>query len=194
MSQDRPIEYGRILTVHELNVIDERLRKHEINASATWFINTSPKLWCKQLASDAATAVQIARALVEFVLPKWQSKYPDDTVPVRVVETVRGRAHPASPDIRQHLQALAKGCTLSRKRSFGYDHRIAEAARLLARAAAAANDADALELAFRVADQVEDEIIHRFAVKGVYRKESEVRRDLLNLALDEIEAASKRVL
>jgi hypothetical protein len=52
----------------------------ELGVSATpeWFLENEPKKWMQQIHCDPDTAVRIAIAVVDLVLPEWQENHPDD--------------------------------------------------------------------------------------------------------------------
>ena len=76
-------------------------------------------------------------------------------------------------------EALAKGCSESRKRSLGYEHRIAEAARALATATTKTSDSAVLEAIGEALQKVEEHLLFRFAVAAKYGMEEEVRNRML---------------
>src|SRR5688572_5189479 len=107
-------------------------QKKQVDASSIdikWFEQHEPALWMQRLNCDRDTAVRIAVAVVEMVLPEWQLNHPDDTIPLRAVDAARKHPSTDSDNLRKHAKALVKACGDSRQRSMGYYHRIAEAAR-----------------------------------------------------------------
>jgi hypothetical protein len=149
-----------------------------------WFLTHPSKMWLDRLPVDRADAVRIAVAVIDLVLPEWRAARPGDTVPLRAVEAANSNPRGTDSDLRKHARALAKGCTESRRRSLGYEHRIAEAARALASAAAAASESAAMEAVGEALEKVEEHLLYRFAVAGVYGKEADVRGQMLRRVVE----------
>lgn len=149
-----------------------------------WFLTQPARSWVGRFPADRATAVRIAARVVELVLPEWRAARPGDTAPVRAVKAAL--ADPAGSDdgLRRHARTLAKACSDSRRRSLGFEHHIAEAARALAHAAAAASDEAAMEAVGEALAKVEEHLLYKLAVAGVYRKEAEVRAQMLRQAVE----------
>jgi hypothetical protein len=149
-----------------------------------WFLTQPPRFWVGKFPADRVTAVRIAATVAELVLPEWRTARPGDTVPVRAVRAAL--ADPAGSDdgLRRHARTLAKACGDSRRRSLGYEHRIAEAARSLANAAAAGSDEAAMEAVGEALAKVEEHLLYKLAVAGVYGKEAVVRAQMLRQALE----------
>lgn len=132
-------------------------------------------------------AIRISIAVVDLVLPEWQTHHPDDSVPVRAVDAARRCVSGDSVDLRQHLKVLSKGCSNSRHRSMGYCHRVAEAARAVANAASA-NTASAIMSAVSDAlEKTEEHILYRYSVDAIYGKEGEVRRMMFEQIIQVLE-------
>jgi len=146
-------------------------------------VESDPKTWISQIDCDRETAVRMAIAVVEGILPEWREKRPTDTAPLRAVDAARSNPSPPTENLRKHVKALAKACTQARSRSLGYEHLIAEAARAVAHASAATDDSEALAAAAEALSKTEEHMLYRFSVKGMYGKESEIRQDMLDRAL-----------
>jgi hypothetical protein len=155
-----------------------------LGADANWFIDHAPAVWMQRIQCDRAAAVRIAIAVVDMVLPEWKENHPEDTIPVRAVDAARKDPSPENQDFRKHAKALAKACGESRRRSMGYYHRIAEAARAVANAASASVDSAAIEAVGEALSKTEEHALYQFSVEGVYGKETEVRRNMLFRAVE----------
>jgi hypothetical protein len=153
-------------------------------ADTEWFLAQSPQLWVRKFPADRGTAVRIASGVAQLLLPEWRAARPNDSVPVRAVEVALANPDGSDAGLRQHARALAKACGESRRRSLGYEHRIAEAARALANAAAAISDEAALEAVGEALAKVEDHLLYKLSVAGVYGKEAEVRGQMLRRAVE----------
>jgi hypothetical protein len=166
----------------ELNSFISKLRDRnpDLNLELMWFLNHPLGLWLQELRCGREIATKIAIETVEFILPEWQQKRSKDTVPVRAVEAARILLIKNTKELREHAVVLAKGCTRSRQKSLGYEHRIAEAARAVAHAATAIDDSESVEAAAEALAKTEEHLLYRFAVNGVYHKEQEVRKGILD--------------
>ncbi len=146
-----------------------------LDSDSEWFLSHAPKVWVSKLPTDRATAIKLAASVVGLILPEWEAARPNDTVPPRAVAAALLNPNGDDENLRRHAKALAKGCSESRHRSLGYEHRIAEAARSLANAAAAASDKTALDEVAESLAKVEEHLLYCLACAGVYNKEREVR-------------------
>ncbi len=103
---------------------------------------------------------------------------------MRAVEAAERLLASPTENLRSHARAVAKACTKSRRDSLGYEHRIAEAARALALAAAAdPKTKSRVNKAIEAMALCEEHALYRFAVAGVYDKEEEVRGQILSVVL-----------
>lgn len=148
-----------------------------------WYLAHPASAWVDRMPGDRAVAVRMTARVMELVLPEWRSARPQDTVPLRAVEAALSDPSGADSGLRLQAQALAKACGESRRRSMGFEHRIAEAARAMANAAAAASDAAAMEAVAEALGRVEEHLLYRLAVAGVYGREADVRGQMLRQAL-----------
>ena len=148
-----------------------------------WYLAHPATAWTARMPDDRAAAVRMAAGVMELVLPEWRTARPQDAVPLRAVEAALSDPSGADAGLRLHAKALAKGCGESRRRSMGFEHRIAEAARALANAAAASSDAAAMEAVAEALGKVEEHLLYRLAVAGVYGRVVEVRGHMLRRAL-----------
>jgi F420-0:gamma-glutamyl ligase-like protein len=105
---------------------------------------------------------------------------PTDTAPVRAVDAAKTNPIAPTDSLRRHALALGKACTASRKRSLGYEHRIAEAARAVALASAAESEGAALESVAEAFDRVEAHAKYAFSIVATYGKERVIREEMLN--------------
>ena len=124
-------------------------------------------------------AAEVVRALV---LPEWESKRPTDRRPQLALEAAEAWVATKSADALAQAKATAKDCTAARNETFGYDHRIPEAARALAWAAGAKDNAHIWE----ALAAVEEELLARVTLVAEYHRIPEQRRAIL--------AVLKRVL
>jgi hypothetical protein len=155
-----------------------------LSAEANWFIEQEPGVWMQHLHCDRDTAVRIAVAVVDLILPEWKENHPEDTTPLRAVDAARKNPSTENQDLRKHAKSLAKACGDSRRRSMGYYHRIAEAARAVANAASASTDSAAVEAVSEALSKTEEHILYQLSVDAVYGKETEVRRNMLFRAVE----------
>lgn len=136
-------------------------------------------LWAEALgAIDRDLLHQAAICAVrELVLPDWQDSRRDDTRPLRALEATEAWMAQRTPEALAHVKATAKACTAARSESFGYEHRVAEAARAVAWAAGAKDTAHI----FDALAAVEEELLARIALMGEYHLGPEQRRALLGV-------------
>ena len=162
----------------------------ELGVSATpeWFVENEPRRWMSQVRCDCDTAVKIAIAVVDLVLPEWQKNHPDDTIPVRAVDAARKYLAGGQADLKKHAKALSKGCSDSRQRSMGYYHRVAEAARAVANAVSASTESAIISAVGEALAKTEEHILYQYAVEAVYGKEAEVRRTMFVKIIEVVES------
>lgn len=125
-------------------------------------------------------AIAATRALI---LPEWESKRADDRRPQDALAATEAWLASKSADAIEQTKATAKACTAARNETFGYDHRIPEAARACAWAAGAKDNAhiwDALAA-------IEEELIARVTLVAEYQRLPEQRRALLGVLRDVLE-------
>ena len=149
-----------------------------------WFLENPPKTWVGKLPADRAALTRITAYVLELVLPEWRSARPTDTVPLRAVEAALSNPDGSNDGLKKHAKALAKACGDSRRRSLGYEHRIAEAARAIANATAATSDSVALEAIGEALEKVEEHLLYKLSIDAVYGKEAEVREKMLQRAIE----------
>lgn len=138
--------------------------------------------WKERLSAlDRRVLVRAAIDVVKTVLPEWIANRPGDRRPLKAVEAAEGFLARPDDDARAYAQAAARACTAARKDSLGHEHRIAEAARSVARATVARSLRASLEAAVEAISRAEEQILYRYAVEGVYQKELEVRSELLSV-------------
>jgi hypothetical protein len=162
----------------------------ELGVSATpeWFVENEPRKWMPQIHCDSDTAVKIAIAVVDLVLPEWQENHPDDTVPVRAVDAAREYLASGQADLRKHAKALSKGCSHSRQRSMGYYHRVAEAARAVANAVSVSTESAIMSAVGEALAKTEEHILYQCSVDAIYDKEAEVRRTIFAKIIEVLES------
>lgn len=116
-------------------------------------------------------------AVRELVIPEWAERRRDDMRPQRALEAAEGWLAARNADTLGQAKAAAKACTAARNDTFGYEHRVAEAARAVAWAA---SDKDATPI-FNAIACVEEELLARIALTGEYHRGPEQRRALVDV-------------
>ncbi len=143
-------------------------------------IGVEPKDWFDHLDVSDSEFLKFGIIVVETLMPDWQDRNPNDTTPVRAVEAAKNLLEEPTDNLRSHAKVLAKGCTKSRKASLGYDHRIAEAARAIANAAAQTSPDQRIEAVSEAFQRAEDHLVYMYSVAGVYGKEGEGRAGFIS--------------
>lgn len=122
---------------------------------------------------------QLLRAAIAatrtLILPEWESKRVEDRRPQEALEAAEAWLATKSPESIAVAKEVAKNCTAARNETFGYDHRIPEAARACAWAVAAKDNAHIWE-AFSA---IEGELLARIQLVAEYHRQPEQRRNLL---------------
>lgn len=128
----------------------------------------------------------LLRAVIEvvrkLVLPEWEARRPDDRRPQLALEATEAWIESKTPVAAAHAKATAKACTAARNETFGYDHRVPEAARAVAWSAGAKDNKPIWEALIAV----EGELLARIAILSEYQRQPEQRRaivDVLRAAL-----------
>jgi hypothetical protein len=123
----------------------------------------------------------LLRAVIEtirtLVLPDWEAKRPDDRRPQDALAATEAWLETRSADAVNQAKTTAKACTAARNDTYGYDHRIADAARAVAWAVTAKDNApiwDALA-------SIEEELLARVALVGEYHRVPEQRKAILGV-------------
>ncbi len=123
----------------------------------------------------------LMRAAIEatrkLILPEWESKRPTDRRPQVALEAVEAWLASKSDDATAQVKAAAKDCTAARNETFGYDHRIAEAARAIAWAVTAKDNVPIWE----ALGAIEEELLARVQLVAEYHRTPEQRRALLGV-------------
>ena len=117
-------------------------------------------------------AIAATRALI---LPEWESKRADDRRPQQALEAVEAWLANKTDDTASAAKAAAKECTAARNETFGYDHRIPEAARAIAWAVTAKDNTPIWE----ALGAIEEELLARIQLVAEYHRAPEQRRALL---------------
>jgi hypothetical protein len=124
---------------------------------------------------------QLLRAVIavvrKLILPEWQARRSDDQRPQRALEATEAWIQSKTSDAVAHAKATAKACTAARNETFGYDHRVAEAARAVAWSAGAKDNKPIWE-ALTV---VEQELLARIALVAEYHRQPEQRRAIVDV-------------
>lgn len=122
---------------------------------------------------------QLLRAAIEatrtLILPEWESKRVEDRRPQLALEAAEDWLKTRSPESIAQAKVVAKDCTAARNETFGYDHRIPEAARACAWAVGAKDNSHIWE-AFSA---IEGELLARIQLVAEYHRGPEQRRALL---------------
>ncbi len=124
-------------------------------------------------------AIEATRTLI---LGDWEGKRTDDRRPQEALEATEAWLATKSVDAVANAKTAAKACTAARNETFGTDHRIPEAARAIAWAVGAADNAHIWEALVAI----EQELLARIALVSEYHRQPEQRRAIL--------AALRRVL
>jgi hypothetical protein len=130
--------------------------------------------------------IEVTRRLV---LPEWTQQRPDDLRPQHALDAAAAWLGSKSKETVAAVKARAQECTAARNETFGKIHRVPEAARAIAYAAAA-NDTSHLWDALVA---VESELLGRIALVAEYARGPEQRRaivDVLRTVLEPAETAA----
>lgn len=111
----------------------------------------------------------------QLVLGEWESKRVEDRRPQLALEAAEAWLATRSADAIAQAKLVAKDCTAARNETFGYDHRIPEAARACAWSVAA-KDLSHIWEAFTA---IEQELLARVQLVAEYHRAPEQRRALL---------------
>jgi len=133
------------------------------------------------VALDAVERTLVHRAAIqvvrELVLPDWEITRKNDRRPHRALEAAEAWLASPSADAVGHAKACAKACTAARSETFGYEHRVAEAARACAWAVGARDAAHV----FDALSSVEEELLSRIALTAEYHLASAQRRAIVEV-------------
>lgn len=131
----------------------------------------------------------LLRAAIEatrrLILPEWESKRAEDRRPQLALEAAEAWLATKSSDSIAAAKEAAKNCTAARNETFGYDHRIPEAARACAWAVGAKDNAHIWD-AFT---SIEEELLARIQLVAEYHRQPEQRRNLLSAIRKVLEPA-----
>jgi hypothetical protein len=117
-------------------------------------------------------AIEATRTLI---LPEWESKRADDRRPQLALEAAEAWIATHSADSIAQAKIVAKDCTAARNETFGYDHRIPEAARACAWSVGAKDN----EHIWDALTAIEGELLARIQLVAEYHRAPEQRRALL---------------
>src|SRR5258705_5329532 len=108
------------------------------------------------------------RAVIEtirtLVLPDWEAKRVDDRRPQEALDAAEAWLESGSADAVNNAKTAAKACTAARNDTYGYDHRIADAARAMAWAVTAKDNTPIWE----ALAAIEEELLARVALVAEY--------------------------
>lgn len=123
----------------------------------------------------------LLRAVIEvirtLILPEWASKRPDDRRPQLALEATEAWLAAKTEENVATVKAAAKECTAARNDTFGKDHHVADAARGVAWAVTAKDNApiwDSLQ-------NIEQELLARVTLVAEYHRLPEQRRAILKV-------------
>lgn len=133
--------------------------------------------WTEALAEvDRDTLLRAAIEVVKSLLiQEWADRKKQDRRPQEAVLAAEAWLASRSPESITQAKAAAKACTAARSETFGYEHRIPEAARNLAWAVTAKDNKPIFE-AFSTA---EEELLARIALTAEYHRGPEQRRAIV---------------
>jgi len=124
---------------------------------------------------------QVLRAVIAVIrsllLPEWEARRADDRRPQLALEATEAWIDSKTPAAVAHAKAKAKDCTAARNDTFGYVHRVPEAARALAWAAGAKDSKHIWE----ALTAIEEELLARIAMVSEYHRQPEQRRAIVEL-------------
>jgi len=123
---------------------------------------------------------QLLRAVIavvrKLVLPEWVARRPDDRRPQLALEATEAWIESKTPDAVANAKATAKACTAARTETYGYDHRVAEAARAVAWSAGAKDN----KFIWEALTVVEEELLARVAIVAEYHRQPQQRRAIVD--------------
>jgi hypothetical protein len=117
-------------------------------------------------------AIEATRSLL---LPEWEGMHPGDRRPHTALESTEAWLASRSDDAAGQTKAAAKECTAARNETFGKDHRVPEAARAIAWAATAKDNAHIWE----ALSAIEEELLGRVTLVAEYHRIPEQRKAIL---------------
>jgi hypothetical protein len=143
-------------------------------------------VWAEHLdGADRTLLLRAAIAMVrELLIPESADRRKNDQRPQQALEAVERWLEAPSAEAVGQLKATAKACTAAKNETYGYDHRVAEAARAINWAATK----EGTHL-FEAIASVEEELLARIALLAQYHLAPEQRRAIVailrRLLLDE---------
>jgi hypothetical protein len=137
----------------------------------------APAAWAAQLGDldpdlVRRAAIEAARTLL---LPDWQARRTEDRRPHRALEATEAWLASKSDEAKAEAKAAAKACTEARNETYGYDHRVADAARAIAWSCTAKDSTDLWD----ALAAIEQELLARIALIGAPQRAGEQRRALV---------------
>lgn len=123
----------------------------------------------------------LMRAVIEairtLILPDWEAKRTDDRRPQDALAAAEAWLETRSAEAVNNAKNAAKACTAARNDTYGYDHRIADAARGMAWAVTAKDN----EPIWESLAAIEEELLARVALVGEYHRVPEQRKAILGV-------------
>lgn len=139
-------------------------------------------VWAQHLeAVDRDLLMRAVIEVVKLLIPGWLDERSEDRRPERAIEAAEAWLANKTPEALGHAKATAKACTAARSESFGFRHRVAEAARGVAWTAGA-RDSSHL---FDALASAEADLLARVALTGEYHLIPDQRRAIV-LALKRV--------
>src|SRR5262245_44612422 len=117
----------------------------------------------------------VIEAIRTLILPDWEAKRTDDRRPQEALAAAETWLETRSADAVNNAKNAAKACTAARNDTYGYDHRIADAARGMAWAVTAKDN----EPIWDSLAAIEEELLARVALVGEYHRVPEQRKAML---------------
>ena len=122
----------------------------------------------------------VARAIRVLLLPIWERAHPRNRQIARAIDAATAYIDRPTENAKLHALAIAKACGKERERTFGFEHRTEEAARALIWAATRVSQEARQEALAEALDKIEEELVTRDAVAGVYDREREHRARIID--------------
>jgi hypothetical protein len=113
----------------------------------------------------------------ELVIGEWADRRKADMRPQQALEAAEQWLATKSADAMKAAKATAKACTAAKNETFGYEHRVAEAARSIAYAVGATDSSHVCN----ALASVEAELLSRIALLSEYHRGPEMRRSILDI-------------
>jgi hypothetical protein len=154
----------------------------------TWYLSTPSREWLRSVVAETDQVLRCVAAVLHLVVPEWQANRPKDSLPIRAITAALKYCADPSQNNKKQVSILSKGCSESRRKSLGYEHRIAEAARAFATAAISEDEERKLSSISEALSKIEEHILYKHSIKADYRKETDTRHRMLTAFADGLRA------